>query len=97
MSGGSSEYDIFLSYARIDNRENDRYVERLAEEMTSLYRQRTGRDLRIFLDKQEITTAQMWEREIHTALRRSSIMELYSKPQLSEKKNNPRAASYASR
>ena len=74
MSGGSSEYDIFISYARIDNRENDRYVERLAEEMTSLYRQRTGRVLRIFLDKQEITTAQMWEREIHAALRRSSIM-----------------------
>jgi TIR domain len=74
MNGGSSEYDIFLSYARVDNRENDRYVERLAEEMTSLYRLRTGRQLRIFLDRQEITTSQMWEREIHAALRRSSIM-----------------------
>lgn len=74
MNGRSSEYDIFLSYARADNRENDRYVDRLAEEMTRLYRLRTGRELRIFLDKQEITTAQMWEREINTALRRSSLM-----------------------
>jgi hypothetical protein len=74
MNGRSSEYDIFLSYARADNRENDRYVDRLAEEMTRLYRLRTGRELRIFLDKQEITTAQMWERVINTALRRSSLM-----------------------
>ncbi len=74
MNGESSEYDIFLSYARIDNRENERYVERLVNTISSIYRDRTGRELRIFLDLEEIATAQIWERKINTALRHSSIM-----------------------
>jgi len=74
MNGESPEYDVFLSYARADNRDNNRYVEQLVDTMTSVYRQKNGRELRVFLDLREISTAQMWEREIYGALRRSSVM-----------------------
>jgi hypothetical protein len=74
MKSESSEYDIFLSYARADNRNNDQYVEKLARTISEIYRQRTGRELRIFLDLDEIATAQEWESRIHVALRRSSVM-----------------------
>ena len=74
MNGGSSEYDIFFSYARADNRENDRYVDRLAEEMTPCTGCGQAGSCVFSWITQEITTAQMWEREINTALRRSSLM-----------------------
>jgi hypothetical protein len=74
MTDESPEYDIFLSYARTDNRENDRYVEKLAQTLRSIYRAQTGRELRIFLDLDEIRTAEIWERRIRLALRRSAIM-----------------------
>jgi TIR domain len=74
MNGESSDYDIFLSYARSDNLENEGYVEKLVATVSSVYHDRTGRDLRIFMDLDEIATAQIWERKINAALRRSSIM-----------------------
>jgi TIR domain len=67
-------YDVFVSYARPDNRGDDHYVERLVDSLERAFRLHTGRDLRLFFDRRNIATAQMWEREIRGALRRSSIM-----------------------
>jgi hypothetical protein len=74
MSGESSEYDVFLSYAQTDNRESDRYVDHLVATMRRVYSERTGRELRVFQDHTEVVTSQMWERRIRAALRHSSIM-----------------------
>jgi ADP-ribose pyrophosphatase YjhB (NUDIX family) len=74
MIGTTAEYDVFLSYARIDDSENEHYVEHLVNELASVYRRQVGRELRVFFDRQAIVTAQEWEREIRNALSRSSIM-----------------------
>ena len=74
MIGTTAEYDVFLSYARIDDSENEHYVEHLVSELASIYRRQVGRELRVFFDRQAIVTAQEWEREIRSALSRSSIM-----------------------
>lgn len=73
MKNGSPEYDVFLSYARADD-ENRQHVTRLIQAMQRVFRSHTGHPLRIFIDKQEIATAQVWEKRILSALRRSSVM-----------------------
>ena len=58
MKNGSPEYDVFLSYARADD-ENRQHVTRLIQAMQRVFRSHTGHPLRIFIDKQEIATAQV--------------------------------------
>jgi hypothetical protein len=73
MTGTTAEYDVFISYAGVDNNENGD-VERLLNELASAYRNQTGRELRTFFDRRQIKAAQEWEHEIRSALARSSVM-----------------------
>src|SRR5215217_2048792 len=66
-------YDVFLSYARIDD-ENNQFVSKLAREMERAFQALTGRPLRIFLDTREIRNAQVWEERIKGALENSTVM-----------------------
>ncbi len=72
MAEGANEYDVFLSYARDDDSEGA--VTRLTEEIRTIFKQRTGRELRIFFDKQDILTAQIWQDRIVSALRASKLL-----------------------
>jgi hypothetical protein len=66
-------YDVFLSYARMDD-ENNQFVAKLAKEMERAFLSLTGRPLRIFLDTRAITTAQVWEERLRAALDDSTVM-----------------------
>jgi hypothetical protein len=46
----------------------------LAEDIRAVFSQRTKRQLRIFIDRQEISTAQLWQERISGALRSSAIL-----------------------
>lgn len=66
-------YDVFLSYARVDN-ENNQFVSKLAKEIQRVSQLYMGSPLRIFLDTRDIETAQFWEERIKTALENSAVM-----------------------
>lgn len=72
MTGVADEYDVFLSYARDDNELEA--VTRLAEDIRAIFARRTRRQLRIFIDLQEISTAQLWRERISSALHASTIL-----------------------
>lgn len=73
MADNPKVYDIFLSYARVDN-EYDRYISHFVETIKRIFRQRTGTVLQIFIDEQEIATAEEWEQRINSALKNSQVM-----------------------
>jgi TIR domain len=66
-------YDVFLSYARVDD-ENNQFVSKLVKEMQRAFQLYMGRPLRIFLDTRNIDTAQVWERRITDAQEDSTVM-----------------------
>jgi hypothetical protein len=68
-----SSYDVFLSYARTDDRDIQ-FVSKLAKEMQRAFQSLTGRQLRIFVDTREIATAQIWRESISSALENSTVM-----------------------
>ena len=72
MSGEGLWYDLFISYAQSDDESGA--ISRLAETMRAVYSQRTGRELRIFFDRREIQTADVWEDRIREALRASTLL-----------------------
>jgi len=65
-------YDVFLSYARSDDAHGA--VQGLADEMRDMFARRTGHELRIFHDKQEIRTAQIWQERVGEALAMSTVL-----------------------
>jgi len=65
-------YDVFLSYARSDDAHGA--VQGLADEMRDMFARRTGHELMIFHDKQEIRTAQIWQERIGEALDTSTVL-----------------------
>lgn len=66
------EYDVFLSYSRADDEHG--IVSRLAEDIRAVFSQRTKRQLKIFIDRQEISTAQLWQERISGALHTSAVL-----------------------
>ena len=68
-----SSYDVFLSYARTDDRDIQ-FVSKLAKEMQRAFQSFTGRQLRIFVDTREIATAEIWQESIKRALENSTVM-----------------------
>jgi len=66
-------YDVFLSYARVDQ-ENNQFVSKLSTELQRGFQSITGRPLGIFVDTKEIATAQMWQERIESALTQSTLM-----------------------
>jgi len=68
----ADEHDVFLSYARGDDEHGA--VTRLADEIRSIFAQRTKRQLRIFIDQQEISTAELWKERISGALHASQLL-----------------------
>jgi hypothetical protein len=72
LNGRARSYDVFLSYARSDDAHGA--VQGLADEMRDMFARRTGHELRIFHDKQEIRTAQIWQERVGEALDRSTVL-----------------------
>lgn len=70
--GRKKSYDIFLSYARVDD--EHRHVKGLADEMRDIFRRRTGHKLKIFYDKADIQTADVWQERIAAALSSSALL-----------------------
>ena len=68
----SDGYDVFLSYSRDDDELG--VVTRLAEDIRLAFSQRSRRQLKIFIDRQEISTAQLWQERISGALQASTIL-----------------------
>lgn len=66
------KYDVFLSYARADD--DRRHVGSLADEMRNIFSRRTGHKLKLFQDKTEIHTADMWEERVGAALGASAVL-----------------------
>ena len=78
MSGNGERYDVFLSYARSDD--EDGAVTRLSAEMSRVFAEEAGGELRIFLDTQRIHSAQIWKARIDAALRASTVLVSVASP-----------------
>jgi TIR domain len=73
VAGSSERYDVFLSYARSDDKNGA--VSRLSERLSSAFSEQTGgQQLRVFLDRQQIQNAQMWKARVDGALRASTVL-----------------------
>jgi hypothetical protein len=72
VSSGANEYDVFLSYARTDD--DHGAVRRLTDDIRAIFYQRTRRQIRIFVDRSEILTAQLWQERISEALHGSRLL-----------------------
>jgi hypothetical protein len=68
----ANEYDLFVSYVRVDDEQGA--VTHLTDKIRAIYARRTKRQLRVFFDRQEIQTAELWEERISGALRRSTLL-----------------------
>lgn len=72
MDRRARRYDVFLSYARSDDAHGA--IQAIADEMRGIFARRTGHELRIFLDKQEIRPAQPWQERVGDALATSTVL-----------------------
>jgi TIR domain len=78
LSGSGERYDVFLSYARSDD--EDGAITRLSAEMSRVFAQQAGVELRIFLDTQHIQSAQIWKARINGALKASTVLVSVASP-----------------
>ncbi len=78
MNGNGEWYDVYLSYARSDD--EDGAVTQLAEAMSRIFAQQTGKQLRIFFDKRQIQSSQIWKARIDAALRASTVLVSIASP-----------------
>jgi hypothetical protein len=67
------EYDAFVSYTRFDE-SLKRFMTDFTATMRRTFRGLTGRDMRLFVDVQEIRAAVLWEARLLSALNRSAIL-----------------------
>ncbi len=68
----TDRFDVFCSYAHVDNDEG--WVANFATAIGGTYRRLTGEPLRLFLDREALTTADIWERRIRSALEASRVL-----------------------
>ena len=78
-TNSQNRYDVFLSYARLDNEPDSDgkcQVSEFVEVLQKVYGNRTqpGNPLRIFFDKEQIVSGDLWEQRIRQALNQSSCM-----------------------
>jgi hypothetical protein len=78
VSNKGQRCHLFISYAQSDD--EDGAVSRLTEMMRSVYAQRTGQELRLFFDKREIQTAELWKDRIRQALQDSTLLLAVASP-----------------
>ncbi len=74
----NKNFDFFCSYAHDDN--DDRWVERFAEELEKTCRKLTGQKPRIFIDRESLMTSDIWEKKIHSALEGSRVLIAFISP-----------------
>ncbi|MEW1589459.1 toll/interleukin-1 receptor domain-containing protein [Micromonospora vinacea] len=67
------QYDVFVSYARSDEQFSGR-ISDITLRIREVFRSLTGRELRLFLDREAISTASLWEQRIMTAVENSAIL-----------------------
>jgi len=67
----TNDFDIFCSYAHGDD--DDGWVEQFVAALTSTFRRLTGEPPRVFLDRESIITAEVWEQRIRAALDGSQV------------------------
>jgi hypothetical protein len=67
----TDDFDIFCSYAHGDD--DDGWVEQFVAALTSTFRKLTGQAPLMFLDRESIITAEVWERRIRAALIGSQV------------------------
>lgn len=68
----STDFEVFCSYAHSDN--DDRWVESFTTALTKTYRQLTGQAPQIFMDRESLVTADIWETKIRSALEVSQVL-----------------------
>jgi hypothetical protein len=66
------DFEIFCSYARSDN--DDRWVEHFANRLAGTYRRLTGLAPDVFLDRESLITADIWQAKIRLALDASQVL-----------------------
>lgn len=74
-SGGlplNYDFEIFCSYARIDN--DGEWVEKFVSELAKNIHKLTGFPSQIFIDRESLLTANIWESKIQSALEKSRLM-----------------------
>lgn len=65
-------HDLFCSYAHSDNQSG--LVNKILKSMCETYQSLTGEQLRVFIDKAEIITADFWETKINKELSESRLL-----------------------
>ena len=73
MQGQEQQFDVFISYARADNRDGgiNRLVSAIEEEYARFL---PGSSLRIFFDTQAIENGEDWSNRLYTGLKQSRMM-----------------------
>jgi hypothetical protein len=56
MLSATTEYDVFVSYAKTDNSGSDHFVEQLIDSLARAHQARIGRELRVFFDRRNIAS-----------------------------------------
>jgi tetratricopeptide (TPR) repeat protein len=83
-SANTPEYDIFLSYARKDNvasaPDGEGWVTAFHRRLIAQHERYAGRPLKVFFDKEDITSDEDWERRIYRGLRSSSLFVAFLSP-----------------
>jgi TIR domain/Protein of unknown function (DUF1566) len=65
-------FEIFCSYAHGDNDQG--WVDAFSAALSNAYRKLTGERPRVFMDRESLMTADVWERKIAGALSRSQVL-----------------------
>ncbi|GIF17374.1 SAM-dependent methyltransferase [Actinoplanes tereljensis] len=73
------EYDVFLSYARLDDSDSG-IVTAVGQELTRQFHRISGRPLTVFKDADAITTATIWRDRLELALERSALLIAFVSP-----------------
>jgi hypothetical protein len=66
------DFEIFCSYAHSDN--DDSWVEDFVGRLASTYRRLTGLEPNVFLDRESLITADIWETKIRSAIEASQVL-----------------------
>jgi L-asparaginase len=69
-------YDLFVSY----NRDNKKWVSRFVDDLKQEYKKHIGKELKVFIDVEALTTAEMWRRRIKESMEKSSGMICFLSP-----------------
>jgi hypothetical protein len=72
------EYDLFISHVHRETHGSSAFLA-LIQRLSQSFEERTGRKLRLFVDREGVRSANLWERLIHSALSNSAaIVAVYS-------------------